>query len=243
LNVTVVVPTFNEAANLPAIAGALLALPLPALRLLIVDDGSPDGTGGLADKLVTSSAGRMDVLHRQGRRGLGLAYRDGFRRALEQGADAVVQMDADFSHAPADVPRLLEKLVDCDVAVGSRYVEGGSIDDRWRIGRLALSRSANAYARTLLKLKTRDATAGFKAWRRSALEAVALGRVRSNGYLFQVEMAYICERLGLRIGEVPIYFAERRSGRSKMSVKVKLEAAVGVLKVWRRHHRVRRLPA
>jgi dolichol-phosphate mannosyltransferase len=239
MNVTVVVPTLNEADNLAAVAGALLALPVPGLSLLVVDDESSDGTGRLADDLAAASAGRVDVIHRQGARGLGLAYRDGFLRSLERGADAIVQMDADFSHAPADVPRLLEKLADCDVAVGSRYVPGGGVDDRWGFGRFALSRSANAYARTILGLGARDATAGFKAWRRSALESVDPGRVRSNGYLFQVEMAYICERLGLRVCEVPIFFTERRAGASKMSLRVKFEASFGLFRVWRSHHRLR----
>ena len=236
MDVTVVVPTYNEAASFPLLAEALLALPVPGLRLLDVDDDSPDGTGRVADEWAAKSAGRVAVLHRRGARGLGRAYLDGFRWALANGADAIVQMDADLSHPPADVPRLLERLATCDVAVGSRYTAGGTVDDRWGRGRRALSRSANAYARTLLGLKTRDATAGFKAWRRSALEAVDLARIRSNGYLFQVEMAYVCERLGLRIEEVPIRFAERREGRSKMSLKVKLEAAAGIVGVWRRHH-------
>src|SRR5512141_1018677 len=239
MSVIVVVPTYNESGHLARMAQALLALPVPGLRLLDVDDDSPDGTGRLADELAAGSPGRISVIHRHGRRGLGLAYIDGFRRALEDGAEAIVQMDADFSHAPADVPRLLERLAGCDVAVGSRYTAGGSIDDEWSLGRLALSRSANAYARTLLRLKTRDATAGFKAWRRAALLAVDLGRIRSDGYLFQVEMTYVCERLGLRIDEVPIHFAERSAGRSKMSRRVQIEAAAGILGVWRRHHGLR----
>lgn len=239
MNVTVVIPTYNESGNLAPMAEAILALPVPGLRLLNVDDESPDGTGRLADELAAASSGRIAVLHRRGRRGLGLAYVEGFRRALDSGADAIVQMDADFSHSPSDVPRLLEKLADCDVVVGSRYTAGGSVDEGWGRGRLALSRSANAYARTLLGLKTRDATAGFKAWRRSALEAVGLERIHSNGYLFMVEMTYVCERLGLHIGEVPIHFTERRAGRSKMSLRAKVEAAAGIFGVWRRHHRLR----
>lgn len=237
MDATIVVPTYNEANNLAALTSALLALPVPRLHLLVVDDGSPDGTGDLADQLAAASSGRLSVLHRRGGRGLGLAYIDGFRQALAGGADAVVQMDADFSHSPSDVPRLLAKLSDCDVAVGSRYVAGGRVDDRWGAGRSMLSRSANTYARTLLGLRTLDATAGFKAWKRSALEAVDLGSIRSQGYLFQVEMTYVCERLGLAIGEVPIYFSERRAGRSKMSLKVKVQAAAGIVSVWRRHHR------
>ena len=151
----------------------------------------------------------MKVLHRRGRRGLGRAYVAGFRRALEEGADVVVQMDADFSHPPDDVPRLLAALADYDVAIGSRYVSGGAASEDWSPGRRALSRWANLYSRTILGLKTRDATAGFKAWRRTALEAIDLGRIGSDGYVFQVEMAYLCERLGLRIGEIPITFEER----------------------------------
>jgi dolichol-phosphate mannosyltransferase len=238
VKVIVVVPTFNETGNLAAMAEALFALPMPGLSLLVVDDESPDGTGRLADELAAASAGRMAVLHRHAPRGLGLAYLDGFRLALESGADAIVQMDADFSHSPADVPRLVEELAEFDVAVGSRYVSGGRIDDQWGFSRFALSRSANAYARTILGLKTRDATAGFKCWRRSALEAIGLGRIRSNRYIFMVEMAYVSEKLGLRVAEVPIYFADRRVGLSKMSLRAKLEGAVGVLGVWRRHHRL-----
>jgi dolichol-phosphate mannosyltransferase len=240
VKVTVVVPTYNEAANLAAFAAELLAQPTRGLRLLVVDDESPDGTGRLADDLAAASKGRIDVLHRKGARGLGLAYREGFRQALDRGADVVVQMDADFSHAPSDVPRLVEKLAECDVAVGSRYVSGGRIDDGWGLGRFALSRSANAYARTLLGLRTRDATAGFKAWRTSALESVGLDRLVSNGYLLMVEMAYLSERLGLRICEVPIYFADRQAGESKMSARVKLEAAIGLFRVWCHHRRIPR---
>ena len=239
MKVTVVVPTFNEAGNIRRLAEALLALPVPDLGVLIVDDASPDGTGEVADAVAAASAGRVEVLHRTGRRGLGLAYVDGLGLALERGAGVVVHMDADFSHDPADVPRLLAKLGDHELALGSRYVSGGRIDDTWGVGRFVLSRSANAYARTLLGLRTRDVTGGFRAWRRSALEAVDLGRIRSNGYLFMVEMIYLSERLGLRIAEVPIYFADRRVGDSKMSLKVKLEGAVGIAAVWRRHHRVR----
>ncbi|HSQ79333.1 MAG TPA: polyprenol monophosphomannose synthase, partial [Candidatus Bathyarchaeia archaeon] len=236
MSVLVVLPTYNERENLSLMAGTLLALPLEGLRLLVVDDDSPDGTGRVADGLAAAEPARVAVLHRRGRKGLGLAYREGFRRALDEGASSIVQMDADFSHDPADVPRLVERLSTCDVAVGSRYAPGGSIDDLWSRGRRTLSRSANAYARTILRLRTRDATAGFKAWRREALAAVDLGRIRSNGYLFMVEMAYVCERLGLDVCEVPIHFSERRAGRSKMCLKAKTEAAAGIAGVWRRHH-------
>lgn len=241
LNITVVVPTYNEAGNIGVLAAELLALPLPGLRLLIVDDASPDGTGRLADKLAAASYGRMAVLHRTGLRGLGLAYKDGFCRAIEQGADIVVQMDADFSHAPVDVLRLVEELADCDVVVGSRYVPGGQVDYRWGLNRRALSRSANILSRTILGLETRDATAGFKAWRRSALEAIDVRRIRANGYLFQEEMVYLSERLGLRIREIPIFFADRQTGRSKMSTKTKFEAALGLISLRRRYRKVRAL--
>ncbi len=241
MSVLVVIPTFNEAGNLPALAARLLALPPPGSRLLVVDDDSPDGTGRLADGLAAASAGRMAVLHRTGRRGLGLAYLDGFRWALGHGAGAIVQMDADLSHSPDDVPRLVDALADYDVAVGSRYVAGGGVDDLWGFNRLALSRSANALSRLILGLKVRDATSGFKAWRRSALEAIELGGVRSNGYLFQEEMAFIGERLGLRIGEVPIYFADRHIGRSKMTTRIKIEAALGLVRLRWRHRAVRPL--
>jgi dolichol-phosphate mannosyltransferase len=219
--------------------GELFAQPIPHLHLLIVDDESPDGTGRIADDMAARLPGRVDVLHRTGLRGLGRAYVDGFRWAIARDAEAIVQMDADFSHAPTDVPRLVEAMANYDVVVGSRYTAGGRVDEHWGFGRYALSWWANIYARTILGLKTLDATAGFKCWRRTALEAVDLGRIHSNGYIFQVEMTYLCERLGLRIHELPIYFEDRRIGQSKMSVPVKIEAAWRVFQVWWRHHTVR----
>lgn len=239
MKVTVVIPTYNEASNLPSLLDALWALPVPGLRALVVDDGSPDGTGRLADERAAQAPERLEVLHRRGPRGLGLAYVDGFRRALDRGADLLVQMDADFSHSPADVPKLLAGLDNADLVIGSRYVPGGSVDDNWGFGRGTLSRSANALARSVLSLKTHDATAGFRAWRRQALEAIDPGRITSNGYLFQVEMVFLSEKIGLRIVEAPIYFAERRVGRSKMSLKVKLEAALGLFRIRRQHRAVR----
>ena len=241
MNIVVVVPTYNEAGNIAALADALLALPLAGLRLLVVDDDSPDGTGRLAEELAAARPGRVDVLHRPAPRGFGLAYKDGFRWALDHGAEAIVQMDADLSHDPAVVPRLVEKLAEFDVAVGSRYVAGGRVDEEWGPARFALSRSANLLARAILGLGIHDTTSGFKAWRRTALEAIDLGRVRSGGFLFLEEMAYLCRRLGLRVCEVPIYFAERRVGLSKMSLKVKLEAAAGLFALRRHHRKVRPL--
>jgi dolichol-phosphate mannosyltransferase len=239
MKVIVVIPTYNEASNLPPLLEALWALQVPGLQVLVVDDGSPDGTGRLADELASRTPGRLEILHRRGARGLGLAYVDGFKRALELGADVIVQMDADFSHSPGDVPKLVDGLKNADVVIGSRYVPGGSVDSSWGFGRSALSRSANALARTTLGLRTHDATAGFRAWRRQALEAVDPGRIRSNGYHFQVEMVYISEKLGLRIAEVPIHFTDRQVGHSKMSLKVKIDGMVGLLRVWRLHHTIR----
>jgi dolichol-phosphate mannosyltransferase len=226
---TVVIPTYNEAENLPAIAEALWGLPLPGLSILIVDDGSPDGTGALADSMARDHPGRIGVLHRSGKLGLGTAYRAGFRRALDEGADVIVQMDADFSHSPRYIPVFLEALPAADAVFGSRYVPGGRLDERWGLARLALSRFGNSYARTILGLGLLDVTGGFRAWKRSTLASMPLDQIRSNGYVFQVEMAYVAARLGFRIVESPIYFEDRRLGRSKMSLRIQIEAA---LRVW-----------
>ena len=225
-HVMVVMPTYNEAENLPEITRQLLALEVPGLSILVVDDDSPDGTGQVAEEIRGRHPERLQVLHRPGKGGLGTAYRAGFKCALSQGADFIVQMDADFSHSPSYVPTLVEKAEDYDVVVGSRYVKGGKLDERWGLGRYFLSWWANSvYIRLILGLKVRDATGGFKCWRREALEGIDLDLVRSNGYVFQVEMAYICEKLGYRVLEVPIYFEDRRIGESKMTMQVKLEAA------------------
>lgn len=236
----VVIPTYNEADNVPLMAEALFSLDVPGLELLIVDDASPDGTGEVAEKLKAEYPGRLHVLHRPGKLGLGTAYVTGFRYALEHGADYVVQMDADFSHDPHDVPRLLSHLDAYDVVVGSRYVPGARLDERWGWGRRFLSWWANSvYTRLILGTRTRDATAGFKAWRRQTLEAIDLSRIRSNGYVFQVEMTYVTEKMGFHILEIPIYFEDRRIGRSKMSIPVKLEAAWRVWELRWRHRHVR----
>jgi dolichol-phosphate mannosyltransferase len=233
----VVVPTYNEADNIANFSAAILALSVP-LDILIVDDASPDGTGQIADRLAAESD-RVRVLHRTGLRGLGRAYVDGFRWAIERGYDRILQMDADFSHSPHYLPAMLEKSEGYDVVVGSRYVSGGGHDEKWEAGRVLLSAWANVYARVILRLKVRDATAGFKCWTRSALERIQLDRVKSNGYVFQVEMAYLCQRLGLRVLEIPIYFEDRRIGQSKMSIPVKLEAAWRVWQVGWRHRKVK----
>jgi len=232
----VVVPTYNEATNLPSLAGALLALPLPSLEMLVVDDASPDGTGQLAETLAGAHPGRIHVRHRAGKLGLGTAYLEGFQQAMDLGAEAVVQMDADFSHSPNYLPDFISQLADYDVVVGSRYVPQGKLDQNWGRQRVMLSAWANLYARAILGIRVHDATAGFKAWRAGALRGIGLDRICSNGYIFQVEMAYVTERLGYRVLERPIFFEERRVGQSKMTTEVKLEAALRVWEVRMRHH-------
>lgn len=231
MQLTVVIPTFNEAENLPKLVSALFVLPIPDLRLLVVDDNSPDGTGRLAEDLAAAHPGRISVIHRAGKLGLGTAYIAGFCQALKEGAEAVAQMDADFSHPPKLLVGLLKTLQDCDVAMGSRYVPGGSVDEQWPAWRKGLSAFGNLYARLILGLPVRDATGGYRAWRREALQGMPLERVRSNGYAFQVEMAYIAYRLGYRCVEVPFYFADRRWGQSKMSFNIQKEAAVRVWQI------------
>lgn len=246
---TVVIPTYNEADNLPAMTEALFALPLAGLHLLVVDDNSPDGTGAIADALALrinrGDAGhtRMSVIHRQGKGGLGTAYVTGMTRALADGAEYIVQMDADFSHSPSYIPGMLGVLyaADADVVIGSRYVPGGTLDEGWSWWRRVVSWWANLYSRIILGLRIRDMTAGFKLWRRQALIDIGLENVRSNGYSFQVEMAYLSEKLGFRIVEIPIHFEDRRIGQSKLDVPVKLESAWRTWQIrWRYRHLARR---
>ena len=226
---TLVIPTYNEAENLPRLISALLSLDLPGLSILVVDDSSPDGTGELADGLAGEFPEQIKVLHRKKKEGLGRAYLDGFRLALEEGAEAVGQMDADFSHPPEKWPEMVTALREADIALGSRYIPGGSVDLSWPAWRKWLSSFGNRYARTILGLPFHDVTGGFRLFRRSALERMPLERVRSNGYVFQVEMAYLAHLCGQRFREVPIYFADRKWGESKMSLRIQIEAA---LRVW-----------
>lgn len=236
MKTTVVIPTFNEAENLRALTTALLKLPISDLDILVVDDESPDGTGELADALSREFAPRVKVLHRPAKSGLGTAYLQGFTLAMQNGADYIVQMDADFSHSPDYLPQFVNAIDKVDVVVGSRYVRGGRLDERWSFGRYLLSWWANSvYVRLILGLRVNDATAGFKLWRRSALEKIDLSRVRANGYVFQVEMAYLSEQNGLRILEYPIYFEDRRIGHSKMDMRVKWEAASRVWEIRSRY--------
>ena len=226
--ITVVIPTYNERENLPELARQLLALPLPGLSLLVVDDNSPDGTGEIADKLAADSPDRVAVLHRTAKDGLGRAYIAGMTAALGAGADIVVQMDADLSHPASVIPQMVDKLqtTGAGVVIGSRYVPGGSTASDWPLRRKALSVFANVYVNAILQLKVKDATAGFKAWRAATLRAIDLPTIRSNGYSFQVEMNYRTVKKGLRILEVPIVFEERAEGASKMTLGVQLESAV-----------------
>ena len=244
LAVLVVVPTYNEADNIARLVEEVLALGVPGLRLLIIDDASPDGTGELADALAARHPGRVEVMHRPGKLGLGTAYVVGFKRALAEGADFIVQMDADFSHSPRYIPELVRLAQQrYDVVVGSRYVPGGSTDERWGLWRYLLSWWANRiYSRTILGLKVKDGTAGFKCFRRRVLEAINLDGVSSSGYIFQVEMAYLCQKLGFDIYELPIHFEDRRIGHSKMSAPVKLEAAWRVWQIRLRYRSLQPLP-
>ena len=229
MKTTVVVPTYNEAENLPKLVEILFSLPLPDLHLLIVDDNSPDGTGKLADDFAAQTHGRVIVLHRSGKLGLGTAYTAGFKQAIQNGAEAIAQMDADFSHPPEKLVEMHQVLQTCSVVLGSRYVAGGKLDEHWPLWRKTLSGWGNFYARTILRMPMRDVTGGFRMWRREALQSMPLERVRSNGYVFQVEMAYLAHRLGFSFCEIPIYFADRQFGQSKMSVRIQIEAA---FRVW-----------
>lgn len=239
-----VLPTYNEADNLEALVAAALAnLPSDA-RVLVVDDNSPDGTGRIADRLAAEEE-QVEVLHRRHKEGLGPAYLDGFRRALEAGAGFVIEMDCDFSHDPADLPRLLAAAADSDLAIGSRYVDGGRVEN-WTPLRKAISRGGSTYSRILLGLPVRDLTGGFKCFRREVLEAIPLGSISSRGYAFQVELTYRAAQAGFRIAEIPIVFHERRAGASKMSGPIVAEAGwkipllrlEGLFPSRRRGHRV-----
>ena len=225
--VTVVVPTYNERENLLDISRAIVA---HGYRLLVVDDASPDGTGKLADDLSRRTAG-MDVLHRPGKEGLGPAYAAGFDLVLEGDSEVVIEMDADFSHDPADLPRLVQAIdAGADLAIGSRYVPGGDTPD-WPVLRRLISKAGNAYARTMLGIPVRDATAGFRAFRRQALAELPYRQAEASGYGFQVEMAWRAHEKGLKITEVPISFRDRARGKSKMGTTIVIEA-MWLVTIW-----------
>jgi dolichol-phosphate mannosyltransferase len=221
-----ILPTYNEAENIEA----LVCTALPRLaaaggadhHVLIVDDGSPDGTGEIADRLAAELE-PVEVIHREVKDGLGRAYLTGFEHVLRSGAELVLEMDSDFSHDPADLPRLIEAAGEADLAVGSRYVPGGGVSD-WGVVRRTLSRGGSWYARTLLRLPVRDLTGGFKCFRRRVLETLDLSDVHADGYGFQIELTYRALRAGFTVKEVPIVFRERRAGTSKMTARIALEA-------------------
>jgi dolichol-phosphate mannosyltransferase len=219
---TVCLPTYDERENLEPMVRALGAVLGPGDRVLVIDDGSPDGTGEIADRLA-AELDWVDVLHRPRKEGLGRAYLDGFRRALADGAELVLEMDCDFSHDPADVPRLLGASEGADLVLGSRYVPGGGTQN-WGLLRRAISRWGSLYAQVLLGLHVRDLTGGFKCYRREVLEAIDLEAIRSRGYAFQIETTYRAVRAGFRVVEIPIRFTDREVGGSKMSRAIVLEA-------------------
>lgn len=221
MTLLVVLPTYNERPNIERVTAGILEHPFT--RLLVVDDGSPDGTGAVADALAAASGGRMDVMHRTGPRGLGRAYIDGLQRALTTGADAIGQMDADLSHDPKYLPDLVAGLDDHDLVIGSRYLHGVSVVN-WPLRRIMLSTFANRYIRTITGLSPNDCTSGFRVWRREALAKLPIAAARTSGYAFLTEMLFDAGRAGCRIGEVPIVFVERREGASKVSRAVLLES-------------------
>ena len=236
----VVLPTYNEAENLPGIAAAILAA-VPGSTLLVVDDGSPDGTGDIADRMAAADP-RIRVRHRPAKAGLGRAYLDGFRVALDDGATSVVQMDADGSHDPAALPSLLAPILDghADLVIGSRYTKGGKVLD-WGLGRRIVSRGGSIFARTVLGLTPHDLTGGFKAWRATTLAAIPFDGVHAGGYVFQIEMTHRASRAGARVAEVPITFRDRVVGQSKMSRKIIVEALLVVVRLRWDELRSRRL--
>jgi dolichol-phosphate mannosyltransferase len=228
LRITVVTPTYNEAENLPKLVSALFSLPLD-LNVIIVDDNSPDGTGRIANELARQFPGQVDVLHRPGKMGLRSAYLNGFQRVMDTDAQAIVQMDADFSHDPPVLVNMAKMLETCDLVLGSRYIKGGSVDEHWPLWRKSLSAFGNFYARAILNFPLRDVTTGYRMWRRETLQQMPMERIQSSGYVFQVEMAYLAYCLDFKIKETPIYFPDRQRGKSKISLKIQLEAA---LRVW-----------
>jgi dolichol-phosphate mannosyltransferase len=219
----VIVPTYNERGNLPTLVEGLMQH--ANVRVMVVDDQSPDGTGALAEELAVRYPGRLEVMHRTGRRGLGRSYIDGIKKALEQPVDVLCQMDADLSHDPRHLPDLIAAASDADVVIGSRYIPGGAIVN-WPLRRRLLSRFANIYIRGVTRLSARDCTSGYRCWRRAALAGLPLDQFISDGYSFLVEMLFVAARRGNRIAEVPITFVERRIGESKVSRAVLIESAV-----------------
>ena len=233
LQIGVVIPTYNEADNLPQLISTLFALPLD-LFVLVVDDDSPDGTGHLADEPARANR-NLFVLHRAGKLGLASAYVQGFSYFLNKKMDAIGQMDADLSHDPTTLVAMAKCLESCDVVFGSRYIKQGSIDAQWSFWRKRLSAWGNFYARTILRVPVRDITTGYRLWRSETLRGLPLDSILSKGYIFQVEMAYLAHCLEYRIDETPIHFEGRCRGKSKMSLQIQIEAALRVWQIWLTH--------
>jgi dolichol-phosphate mannosyltransferase len=226
-SVSVVVPTYNEMENIPSLAHRLFGLGIPGIRIVIVDDSSPDGTAAMARELSGRYENRITVIQREGKQGLGTAYIAGFRRALELKADYIVQMDADLSHSPEDIPDMLRHLEKSDVVIGSRYIEGGGVDVDWNFKRKFLSSFANRMIRAITGLKAKDVTSGFKAYRASTIQKLDLDAFQCRGFGFQTEVAHACQQRGFKMVEHPIIFSDRTEGSSKMSINIVLEA------IWR----------
>jgi dolichol-phosphate mannosyltransferase len=223
LSALVIIPTYNERKNIPVLVAGLMAH--QGVRVLVVDDQSPDGTGDVADALALEYQGRVEVMHRTGRRGFGRSYIDGMKKAIAEPVDVLCQMDADLSHDPRQLPDLIAATAQADVVIGSRYIPGGAIVN-WPLRRRILSRVANTYIRGVTRLSARDCTSGYRCWRRTTLAAVPLDQLFSDGYSFLVEMLFVASRSGCRIAEVPITFVERREGESKVSRAVLMESAI-----------------
>jgi len=236
MSALILVPTYNERQNLPLIVSAILAH--NETRVLVIDDGSPDGTGAVADKLASEHPGRVSVMHRTGARGLGRSYLDGFRVAIASDAELVCQMDADLSHDPRFLPSMIAAARSgADLVLGSRYIAGGGVEN-WPFYRRMLSGFANTYIRSVTGLGVRDCTTGFRCWRRQALAAIPLAAITSDGYSFLVEVTFQAAAAGLRIAEVPIVFVERRQGSSKLSSAVLLESLITPWRLARAHGRI-----
>jgi len=224
-----IVPTYNEKENIELLVNDILDLPV-AVEVVIVDDCSPDGTGEIADRLAAAHPGRVHVIHRGGKMGLGTAYIAGFEKALEMGASRIMTMDADFSHPPRYIPAMLQKCEEVDLTIGSRYVDGGGAE-QCTLPRKVLSRGANGFAHLLLGLRARDTTAGFRCYRREVLESIDLQEIRANGYSFLIEMLFRCQQAGWQVGEVPIVFVNRLRGASKISRDEIFKALLTVLRL------------
>ncbi len=235
----VVLPTYNEVENLPKLASAVLSLEGEEISLLIVDDNSPDGTGKIADRLAVEHPGRVFVLHREGKKGFASAYVHGIKYAMTMDVDAIGMMDSDFSHAPERLPEMIAALENADLVIGSRYITGGSVDNEWPIWRKWLSAFGNMYARTILGISVNDVTTGYRLWRKEMLQSIPLDRVVSDGYVFLVELVFLASKLGLRIVEIPIYFADRQKGKSKMNLRIQVEAAFRVWQVLFAHRGIK----